>query len=93
MHGALPTARLSKANSELIYFIITKFISEAISAILADSTILENEKRSKLNRSFGIGDKEETVRKNNEHWSPNFILDVIDSVRSLAPESITVSQI
>tara|TARA_B100001059_G_C17288408_1_gene311565 strand:- start:289 stop:486 length:198 start_codon:yes stop_codon:yes gene_type:complete len=65
MHGALPTARLSKANSELIYFRITKFNCDAISKILADITILENEKRSELNWSFGIGDKEKTVRKNN----------------------------
>ena len=65
MQGALPTARLSKVNYELIYFRITEFICDAILKILADITILENEKRSELNRSFGTGDKEETVRKNN----------------------------
>ena len=67
MHGALPTARLSKANSELIYFRITKFICEAISKIFLGRYYHfgENEKRSELNRSFGTGDKEETIRKNN----------------------------
>lgn len=78
MHGALPTARLSKANSELIYLRITKFICDAILSVLADITILENEKRSELDQSFVTEDKEETVRKNNYRWSPNFIPDVVD---------------